>query len=37
MPKVTIYTDTWGVPHTFLGVTDSDGNEIKRGLDLLNH
>ena len=31
MPKVTIYTDTWGVPHTFLGVTDSDGNEIKRG------
>ena len=23
MPKVTIYTDTWIVPHTFLGVTDS--------------
>lgn len=26
MAKVTIYTDTWGVPHTFLGVTDNSGN-----------
>ena len=31
MAKVTIYTDTWGVPHTFLGVTDKNGVEIKRG------
>ena len=31
MPKVTIYTDTWGIPHTFLGITDSNGNTIYRG------
>lgn len=31
MPRVTIYTDTWGIPHTFLGITDSNGNTIYRG------
>lgn len=35
MPKVTIYTDTWGgadwIPHTFLGITDKNGNTIYRG------
>lgn len=31
MPKVTIYTDTWGVPHTFLGLTDNNGTSKYRG------
>jgi|GEM_PF-5310756 hypothetical protein len=34
MPKVTIYTDTLGadwIPHTFLGITDKNGNTIYRG------
>lgn len=34
MPKVTIYSDVIGIPHTFLGVTDKNGVEIKRGFGL---
>ena len=34
MPKVTIYTDIWGadgIPHTFLGLTNSNGVEKRVG------
>jgi hypothetical protein len=31
MPKVTIYSDIDGFPHSFLGTTDNDGNTIYRG------
>lgn len=31
MPKVTIYSDVIGTAHTFLGITDENGVEIKKG------
>ena len=38
MPRVTIYTDTCGIPHTFLGITDSNGNgKIDDGSELFGN
>ena len=31
MPKVTIYSDISGVPHTFLGITGNNGIEKRVG------
>ena len=32
-PRLIIYNDIVGVPHTFIGLLDEGGNEILRGFD----